>query len=119
LKKKSEMMRRPLGIVFLLLQLAAIAHARFVPSRWLAWAPNDYAVWYQLDVGVNGHFLSPQEIEQRYQLPAEHVYQNPPQNIIEMIEQYERTYGRNDHAEVVLRYCVNGRSSVEWRWPSK
>src|ERR1700676_3377367 len=38
-------MRRLLGITFLLLQVAAGIHARFVPSRWLgAWAPNDYAV---------------------------------------------------------------------------
>jgi len=113
------MTRRRVGIVFLLLQLAAIGHARLVASRWLSWAPNDYAVWYRLDVGVNGHSLSPQEIEQRYQLPAQHIYQNPAQNIIEMIEQYERTYGRNDHAQVVLHYCVNGRDSEEWHWPRK
>lgn len=110
-------MRRQIGVVFLLLQLAAIVHARFVPSRWLSWAPNDYAVRYQLDVRVNGHSLSAEEIETRYQLPAEHIYQNPPQNIIDMLEQYERTYGRNDHAKVLLRYCVNGRDSAEWRWP--
>jgi len=113
------MTRRRIGIVFLLLQLAAIAHARFVPSRWLSWAPNDYAVSYQLNVLVNGHSLSPEEVEKRYQLPAEHVYQNPPQNIVDMVEQYERTYGRNDHADVVLRYCVSGRDWAEWRWPRK
>ena len=48
------MMRRRIGIVFLLLQLAAIAHARYVPSRWLSWAPNDYGVSYRLNVLVNG-----------------------------------------------------------------
>jgi len=112
-------MRRTIGIVFLLLQVACAAQAQFVPSRWLAWAPNDYAVWYELQVYVDGRNLSPSEIERRYGLAAEQVYENPASNIMDIVAQRERTYDQGNHVEVLLIYRPNGESPKEWRWPAK
>jgi hypothetical protein len=111
-------MRRLAGIAFLLLQVAAAIHARFVPSRWLgAWAPNDYAVWYRLQVRVQDRPLSPDEVGQRYGIRAESVYENPPQNLMDIVRQREQTYGRDDNAQVVLTYHEDRGPTQEWRWP--
>ena len=107
------------AICLLLLQIVSVIHARFVPSRWLAWAPNDYAVGYELQVRISGRRLSGDEVGKRYELPSEGVYENPAQNLIDIIRQREQTYGRNDQAEVVLVYRPNGGSPQEWRWPEK
>jgi len=40
-----------------------------------------------------------------------------PVHIIEIVEQYETTYGRNDSARVELRYRVNGGSQRVWKRP--
>jgi hypothetical protein len=111
-------MRRLLGIAFLLLQVAAVIHARFVPSRWLgAWAPNDYAVWYRLQVRVQDRPLSPDEVGQRYGLRAESVFEYPPQNLMDIVRQREQTYGRDDNAQVRLTYHEDRGPTREWRWP--
>ena len=112
-------MNRLIGVLFLLLQLASVVNSRFVSSRWLAWAPNDYAVWYRLQVHLNGRDLLSSEIQKRYGLAAEQVYENPARNIMDIVQQRERTYSRDDHAEVFLVYRPNGESPQEWRWPEK
>ena len=112
-------MRRLAGISLLLLQVVSVVHARYVPARWLAWAPGDYAVGYRLRVHVGGRDLSGDEIWQRYHISQEGVYENPAQNIMDIVSQRERTYGRNDHAAVVLIYRPNGGAPQEWLWPQK
>ncbi len=104
-----------MGILFLLLQCGSVVNRRFVSSQWLAWTPNDYAVWYRLQVHLDGRDLSPAEIARRYGLAAEQVYENPARNIMDMVQQRERTYDRGDHAEVLLVYRPNGESPQEWR----
>jgi len=110
-------MRQAVGIVFLLFQVTNMVHARFVPARWICWAPNDYATWYRLEVRVNGRSLTSAEIEDRYQLPGEYFYQNPPENIEDILRQYEQTYGKKDPAEIRLLYRVAGGPSQQWQWP--
>lgn len=113
-------MRRLAGITLLLMQMAAVVHARLVPSRWLgAWAPNDYAVRYRLQVHVDSCLLSADETGERYGLRAEGVYENPVQNLMDIVRQREETYGREDHARVVLTYHRNRGRLEEWRWPEK
>ena len=112
-------MMRMAGICLLLLQIVSVIHARFVPSRWLAWAPNDYAIGYKMQVQIDGRALSADQIGNRYHLLSESVYENPVQNMVDIMRQREQTYGRNDHAEVVLVYRPNGGSPQEWRWPEK
>jgi hypothetical protein len=112
-------MTRLAGITLLLLQIVSVVHARYVSSRWLAWAPNDYASGYRLQVHVGGRDLSGDEIWSRYHMASEGVYENPVQNLKDMVSQRERTYGRKDKAEVVLTYRPNGGPAQEWQWPAK
>lgn len=113
-------MRRLIGAAFLVLQVGTVIHARFVPSRWLgAWAPNDYAVSYRFQVSIGNRSLSSDEIGQRYAIRAEGVYENPVQNLMDIARQREQTYGRADHANVLLTYHRNRGPVEEWRWPEK
>jgi hypothetical protein len=112
-------MRITAGVCLLLLQIVSVVHARFVSSRWLAWAPNDYAIEYKLQVQIDGRGLSTDEIGKRYQLVPDGVYENPAENLIDIVRQRERTYGRNDRAEALLVYRPNGGAPQEWRWPEK
>lgn len=112
-------MRRSASMCLLLLQIISVINARFVSSRWLAWAPNDYAVVYRLQVQIDGRDLSADEIGKRYKLVSEGVYENPAQNLIDIVRQREQTYGRNDQAEAMLVYRPDGGAAQEWRWPEK
>jgi hypothetical protein len=112
-------MRYIAAALLLLLQVVSVVHARFVPSRWLAWAPNDYAIGYKMQVHIQGRALSAAEIGKRYSLLAEGVYENPAQNMIDIIRQNEQTYGRKENAEVELAYRPNGGPVQEWQWPEK
>jgi|SRR6516162_3864364 len=109
--------RKTAGIVFLLAQVAVVVHSRFVPSRWLCWAPNDYAVQYQLQVSVRGLHLDPTDIQRRYHLPSEGWYENPAANIMDIVRQYEQTEGKNDTAQVLFSYRVDGGKTQQWQWP--
>jgi hypothetical protein len=113
------MVRRTIGTLFLLAQLGLVGYARFVPTRWLCWAPNDYAVQYELQVRMSGRDLSPVEIQKRYQLPHKGWYENPAENIMDIVRQYERTEGRNESARVLLVYSVDGGQAREWQWPGR
>ena len=112
-------MRRLIGIAFLLLQFAMVVQGQFGPTRWYCWAPNDYAIWYRVEVRLDGVQLSSAEVEQRYQMPAEHVAQHPAENIERIIRQRETTYGRNHDAQVTLRYRKNGSAMQVWQWPTQ
>jgi len=106
--------------VFLLLQLFLIVHAQFTPYRYFCWAPNDYANTYSLSVKINGEELPPDHALARYQLQDHRAsYENPATHIIETVRQYEETYGRDEHAQVVLRWSLNGHHLQTWRWPGE
>jgi len=111
--------RFTVATLFLLAQIALVGYARFVHTRWLCWAPNDYAVQYELQVRVRGRDLSPLEIQGRYQLPSQGWYENPAENIMDIVDRYERTEGRNDNARVFFVYSVDGGFTRQWQWPQK
>lgn len=111
-----QTMRTKIGVLFLLLQLGCVVYAHFGPSRYFAWAPNDYLVEFNLQVVVNGRTLSPEEAAGRYRLPENGVYEFPAQHIIDAIRQYEQTYGRNEDARILLTYRLNGGDERQWRW---
>ncbi len=118
----APLIRRTVGVAFLLIQVVAVGHARSVPSKWLgSWAPNDYAAWYRIQVRAEGNFLSPDQVERRYRLPPEetgYFFNYPVENIMDIVRQYEQTYGRDEQAEAVLLYRRNGIGPIqEWRWP--
>lgn len=105
-------MKRHIGKAFLLVQLIWVGFAQFGSSRWLCWAPNDYAVEYELIVLKDGR-----RITGRYTVPDHGLYENPAQNMIDIIEQYERRYGRNDRVEVDLIYRNSGGPESRWHYP--
>lgn len=105
---------------FLALQLCLVVHAQFTPRRYFCWAPNDYANTFWLEVKINGHELTRGQALARYHLEdRKYSYENPATHIMDTVRQYEKTYGRDDHADVVLRWSLNGHDPQTWRWPEE
>lgn len=105
------------GGAFLVLQLALILYARFIPERFFCWGPYDEHSFYEVGVTVGGVPLAPGEIADRYRYPARGWEPRSVYNVISQIRQYETTYGRDEAAEVVLDYSINGHEPEVWRWP--
>ena len=112
-------MRSRIGAFLLLAQMGWVIYAHFFPWRYFAWAPNDYVVQYSFSVSLDGRPLSAQQIVERYHTDAEGKYEAPARHIIDEVRQYEQTYGRNDHSEVLLRYRLNAGEEQTWRWPAR
>jgi hypothetical protein len=103
---------------FLALQLVLVLSAQFTSRRYFCWAPNDYANTFSLQVTIRGAELTPDQALARYHLQdLRNSYENPATHIMDIVSQYEETYGRNDHAQVVLRWSLNGHKTQSWRWP--
>jgi hypothetical protein len=107
------------GVAFLALQCALVVGAQFQESRDFSWAPHTSQVSYALRVEVDGRELSTTEIAERYGIMGAvgweaHSYRN----LINLISQYERTYGRADDARVHLQYRINGGDARVWDLPA-
>ncbi|HTM49525.1 MAG TPA: hypothetical protein VL285_12615 [Bryobacteraceae bacterium] len=109
--------RAGVGAAILLFQLAMIVNARFVPARYFCWAPYDIQTDYRLDVTIGGRELTAAEIRRRYRRAKVGSDNRSFRNLMDIVEQYERTYGAADHAQVRMRYRVNGKEEQEWRYP--
>jgi hypothetical protein len=110
-------MRKFIGIAVLATQFGMIVYARFVPERVFTWAPNDYMVEYATKVSIDGQKLTPEEVTRRYRWPAQGIYNNSAQDYFDYLTAYETTYGKYQHAQVLVRYSVNGSAVREWTWP--
>lgn len=106
-----------LGVAFLTLQVAWVLASQFRESRHFSWAPHTVQVQYRVAVEIDGQPLPPDAVHRRYGVPAEGWEAHSHRNLIELIEQYETTRGREDAALVLLEYRVNGRSARLWRGP--
>lgn len=84
-------------------------------TRYLAWAPNDYDVAYRLDVVAGTRHLTAAEAKARYHLSGPR-WEFPVEQLQDLVRRYERSYGRDDHATVVLRYRISGRAEQTWTW---
>ena len=113
------MTRTLAAIALLLFQVAMIGYARFVPSRYFCWAPMDSQNLYSITVVIDGRELGPAEIEARYRQPAEGGNWQAIQHALDKVQQYEETYGREEGAEVVVTYTVNGHPEETWTWPPR
>src|SRR5262249_28708370 len=111
--------RAAIGGAILLFQLGMIGYARFVPSRYFCWAPYDIQSDYRLDVTIGGRKLTAAEIRKRYRRPKQGVDNRSIQHVMDIVRQYEDTYGAADSASVVMKYRINGKAEQEWRYPSK
>ena len=113
-------MRDLLCACVLVFQPAAIARSRTMASRYFCWAPFDMQTRYDLTVvvPVKGR-LSQQDVCSRYHLSNYGGDNRSPQHVIDIVRQYEDTYGRPDRAEVTMRYMINGVHPGEWKWPAR
>jgi len=109
-------MRTIIGVSILVFQLAMIVYARFVPSRYFCWAPYDVQTDYSITTVVNGRKLTASEVRARYRRPQHGTDNRSPQHVIDILQGYEERYGRADHAQVTMRYRVNGKEEQLWRW---
>jgi hypothetical protein len=105
------------GFAILLFQAVMIGHARFTPARYFCWAPLDIQTEYRLEVSLDGKPLSAAGIERRYRRPNIGVDSRSIQHLKDIVEQYERTYGSRDHAQVAMTYRVNGKEEQKWIYP--
>jgi len=113
------MIRTFAALALLGFQLVMIVYARVVPSRYFCWAPMDSQNLYAIEVVIDGRELAPDEIEARYRQPAMGGNWQAIQHVLDKVEQYERTYGRDDGAGVVIAYTVNGGAEETWHWPPR
>jgi hypothetical protein len=111
--------RTVIGGAILLFQIVMIGYARFVPSRYFCWAPYDIQSEYLLDVTIGGRKLTGAEIRNRYRRPKQGVDNRSIQHVMDIVQQYEQTYGAGDHAQVLVKYRVNGKAEQEWRYPPR
>jgi hypothetical protein len=105
-----------LGCAVLALQLGLVAYEHLGSTRYFAWAPNDYVVQYTLHATVDGNPLSATQLRTRYHLAPHGIWYFPAQQIIDDVQQYERTYGARDHVTVNLKYRLDGHAATTWRW---
>jgi hypothetical protein len=99
-------------------QLAFIAAARTTNARYFCWAPFDMQTDYALDVSVDGVKLPPDEISERYGLPAKGTDNRSVQNLIDRVQLYEERY-RAHNSEITMKYRINGKQEQVWRYPTK
>jgi hypothetical protein len=105
-----------IGLAVLAVQVGLVAYEHLGPTRYFAWAPNDYVVQYRLTATVDGHHLSPAGVRSRYHLAPHGLWYFPAQHIVDDVQQYERTYGSGDRVRVTLTYRLNGHAERTWRW---
>ncbi len=105
-----------IGILFLLLQVGLISYARFIPERFFCWAPYDTHVKFEVFVTIDGKTLTTEETVARYKYKMKGWEQRSIDNIFSLISQYERTYGKEDNAQVIMRYSKNGHEEKEWQF---
>lgn len=115
--RAAEYSRFVLGVALIALQIAAIAYARGVEARYFCWAPYDRISLFRLDVEVDGHRLTDDAVQRRYRLRNPRRDNRSIQHLIDIVRQYETTYGRADSARIVLTYTTNGVAAPPWHWP--
>jgi hypothetical protein len=93
-----------------------IVHARFSEQRYFCWAPFDSHNEYEITAVVDNKVLSAKEIKGRYRLPYKSLNPRSIQHVKDIIEQYERTYGRSKPASVELKYTTNDLPQKSWVW---
>ena len=106
------------GIVMLLAELAFVLASIVGHTSWFSWGPNDYFYRYRIHTTVDGHPLGEEAVEERYRLGEDGIFEDRIEALFDLIRQYERTYGRADHATVVVRYRRDDGASRTWRLES-
>ena len=108
-----------LGLLFIGCQIIAFAYAKVVDSRYFCWAPFDMHVSYEMEVVIDSHPLTPEQITDRYHLSQRGGNPRSYVEILGPIQQYEETYGKGDGAQITVKYSVNGNPEQLWKYPPK
>lgn len=103
-----------IGIIFIVFQITLIIYAQFIPERFFCWAPYDEHTYLETQVIIDGRNLSNEEINMRYNYRLKAWEPRSINNIFNMIEQYEKTYGKNDNAYIYITYSTNGHMQKNW-----
>ena len=118
-RRAADSLRYRIGVAFLATQAILVGHGLLSEGKHFGWAPHTTQVSYELDVEVDGRSLSERDIRRRYHLPFYGWEAHSYRNLIDLLLQYERTYGKDDQTRLVLRYSVNGHSPETWRWSDR
>ncbi len=116
-----------MGVASLVLQSAAIVYSRVSDDRYFCWAPNDETAEYSIETSIGERKLTPEAVRIRYQRPwfeeilpedgLDLVEFRSHRHAIDVIRQYESTYGRAEGARVTMTYRINKGALQTWRWP--
>jgi len=106
--------RYKIGLAFIAVQIVLVAVARFVPERFFCWAPYDEHTYIDVSVVIDGKQLTKKEIVNRYRYKSEGWEPRSVNNVFNIIEQYESTYGEGDNAIVQIKYTTNGNKERTW-----
>lgn len=108
--------RLVIGYLFLLSQLLSIIYARTIQERFFCWAPYDEHTYFEIIVKIEDEILSKEEIKNRYNYESIGWEPRSINNIFNIINQHELTYGKNDNALIEVKYSTNGKKEELWQW---
>ena len=110
-------LRSLIGILFLVIQCAFIILAWFIQEKFFCWAPYDEHTELKTVVYINNISLENHEINERYRYNMNFWEPRAIANVLNIVEQYEKTYGKKDSAEVRIIYSTNGGPKKKWCYP--
>lgn len=106
-----------IGIIFLFVQCISIGVATTIPEKFFCWAPYDEHTLLRTKVVIDTTELTYNQINQRYRYSLNDWEPRAVHNVLDLVEQYERTYGSQDSANVIIEYTTNGNPSKVWVYP--
>ena len=95
-----------IGIALLAVQVGLVAYEHLGPTRYFAWAPNDYVVQYRLTATVDGHRLSAAGVRSRSRNSQSRL------GDLQSVLSLDRGPGRR---QVNIRYILVGHSDNHTR----
>jgi|LGOV01.1.fsa_nt_gb hypothetical protein len=105
-----------IGYIFLSFQVLSIIYARVTPERFFCWAPYDEHTRFEVLVEIEGKAITGKEVKNRYRYrPIDIGWESRSiNNVFNIINQYESSYGKNDKAVVKIKYSTNGKKEKVW-----
>lgn len=117
--KLAHGLRLGAALLLLLFQAVMMVHARFDDARYFSWAPHDAQNEYVIAVRLNGRTLTDAEVRERYRIPARGIDPRAIAHVVRLVEQYERSRGAGEGAQVRVRWRTNGGPERSWRHPQR
>ena len=110
-----------MGATFLVLQVAWLAQARWVPQTAPELTPTAGRTSYHIHVSVEGRMLSDREIRRRYHLAERDRVGLTPDLLKSVIRRVEQQHGESgaSNAWVRLHLRHNGADPEVWLWPEE